>query len=184
MRWVYQVTPHDQWDYDATGEMILLDLDIDGATRKALAHFDKNGFAYFLDRATGELLSADSFGAHVNWASNIELDKNSPFYGRPLLVEKYAPEIGGEDINTMGICPSFLGAKGPQPAAYSPSEKLFYLPLAAKCMDNEPYAVRYEPGKPYLGVTTEEYEELIVTKASDRRPKNLTQKFLVRAAVA
>ncbi|WP_161915318.1 PQQ-dependent dehydrogenase, methanol/ethanol family [Methylosinus sp. C49] len=169
VRWVYQVTPHDQWDYDATSEMILIDLDIDGAARKALAHFDKNGFAYFLDRATGDLLSADRFGAHVNWASKIELDKNSPFYGRPLLVDEYTPEIRGEDVNTKSICPSFLGAKGPQPAAYSPNEKLFYLPLTTKCMDNEPYAVRYEPGKHYLGVTTEEYEEFSVTKASDRR---------------
>ena len=133
VRWVYQVTPHDQWDYDATSEMILIDLDIDGAARKALAHFDKNGFAYFLDRATGDLLSADRFGAHVNWASKIELDKNSPFYGRPLLVDEYTPEIRGEDVNTKSICrPSW--ERSVQPAAYSPNEKLFYLPLTTKCM--------------------------------------------------
>ncbi len=165
VRWVNQVTPHDQWDYDATGEMILVDLEVDGATRKVLTHFDKNGFAYFLDRATGELLSADNFGAHVNWASKIELNKNSPFFGRPLLLDEYTPEIRGEDVNTKNICPSFLGAKGP----YSPSEKLFFLPLTTKCMDNEPFASEYKIGKPYLGVTTEDYQEGYVTKTHDYR---------------
>ncbi len=51
--WAYQFTPHDNWDYDATGAMILADLTIEGRPVKALVHFDKNGFAYTLDRATG-----------------------------------------------------------------------------------------------------------------------------------
>src|SRR3989449_2246273 len=54
--WAYQFTPHDSWDYDAASEMILADLTVNGRPRKVLVHFDKNGFAYTIDRATGEVL--------------------------------------------------------------------------------------------------------------------------------
>ena len=56
--WAYQFTPHDSWDFDATGAMVLADLTVAGKPVKALVHFDKNGFAYTLDRATGRLLVA------------------------------------------------------------------------------------------------------------------------------
>ena len=59
-KWVYQMTPHDEWDYDGVNEMILVDQEIDGKTRHLLVHFDRNGFAYTLDRDTGELLVAES----------------------------------------------------------------------------------------------------------------------------
>ena len=57
-KWVYQMTPHDEWDYDGVNEMILTDQTVDGKPRKLLTHFDRNGFGYTLDRATGELLVA------------------------------------------------------------------------------------------------------------------------------
>jgi PQQ-dependent dehydrogenase (methanol/ethanol family) len=68
-KWVYQMTPHDEWDYDGVNEMILTDLQIGGANRKALVHFDRNGFGYTLDRDTGELLVAEKYDPVVNWAS-------------------------------------------------------------------------------------------------------------------
>ena len=66
--WAYQKTPHDAWDYDGINENVLADLNINGQTRKVLVNFDRNGFAYVLDRKTGELLQADPF-VHVNWAN-------------------------------------------------------------------------------------------------------------------
>ena len=63
MVWAFQPTPHDIWDYDAVNENILVDLPIGGATRKALVHFDRNGFAYTMDRATGEVLLAQAVRA-------------------------------------------------------------------------------------------------------------------------
>src|SRR5581483_11833949 len=66
--WAYQVTPHDNWDYDGITESVLVDLPIGGRTRKVLEHFDRNGFAYVLDRATGEVISAQPYVA-VNWAT-------------------------------------------------------------------------------------------------------------------
>ena len=65
-KWVYQMTPHDEWDYDGVNEMILADLDIEGATVPTLVHFDRNGFAYTLNRETGELLVAEKYDPVVS----------------------------------------------------------------------------------------------------------------------
>ena len=70
--WAYQFTPHDGWDYDATSALILADLPISGQSRKVLVQFNKNGFQYTLDRATGELLSAKPY-VDVNWATGVDL---------------------------------------------------------------------------------------------------------------
>ncbi len=152
-RWVYQMTPHDQWDYDGVNEMILTEQEIDGRKRRLLTHFDRNGFGYTLDRATGELLVADKFDPSVNWAKRIELDRASPAYGRPVVDERYAPGTTGEDETVTGICPGALGAKNEQPAAYSPATGLFYVPTNHMCMDYEPFHVTYTPGQPYVGAT-------------------------------
>jgi PQQ-dependent dehydrogenase (methanol/ethanol family) len=152
-RWLYQMTPHDQWDYDGVNEMILTDQDIGGRPRKLLTHFDRNGFGYTLDRATGELLVAEKFDPSVNWAARIELDPAAPGYGRPVIDPRFAPEHKGEDETTTGICPGALGAKNQQPAAYSPQTRLFYVPTNHMCMDYEPFHVTYAPGQPYVGAT-------------------------------
>ena len=76
-KWVYQMTPHDEWDFDGVNEMILADLDIGGATVPALVHFDRNGLAYTLNRETGELLVAEKYDPVVNWTSGVDMDKNS-----------------------------------------------------------------------------------------------------------
>ena len=65
-RWFYQMTPHDEWDYDGINEMILTDQEVDGEMRKLLTHFDRNGLAYTMDRGTGELLVAEKFDPVVN----------------------------------------------------------------------------------------------------------------------
>lgn len=156
-KWVYQMTPFDQWDYDGINEPILADLEINGRMRKAVTHFDRNGFAYTLDRVTGELLVADKFDASVNWASEIDMDKSSPTYGRPKLVEKYEPFKTGVDEVTKGICPSSLGAKNQQPASYSKLTGLFYVPTNHLCMDYEPFKVHYTAGQPYVGATLAMY---------------------------
>ena len=152
-RWVYQMTPHDQWDYDGVNEMILTDQEVEGQRRRLLTHFDRNGFGYTLDRATGALLVAQKFDPSVNWAKRIELDPASPAYGRPVVDERYAPGTTGEDETVTGICPGALGAKNQQPAAYSPATGLFYVPTNHMCMDYEPFHVTYTPGQPYVGAT-------------------------------
>ncbi|WP_139813102.1 methanol/ethanol family PQQ-dependent dehydrogenase [Ensifer aridi] len=157
-KWAYQMTPHDEWDYDGVNEMILVDdMEIMGQPRDVLVHFDRNGFAYTLDRATGELLVAKKYDPTVNWATEVVMDPKSDKYGRPQVVEKYSTEHNGEDFNTTGVCPAALGTKDQQPATYSPKTKLFYVPTNHVCMDYEPYRVSYTAGQAYVGATVNMY---------------------------
>jgi lanthanide-dependent methanol dehydrogenase len=153
VRWVYQMTPHDEWDFDGVNEMILADQQIGGQTRKTLVHFDRNGLGYTLDRVNGELLVAQKFDPKVNWTTGVDMDKNSPTYGRPAVVPQYSTEHNGEDVNSKNICPAALGSKDEQPAAYSPETGLFYVPTNHVCMDYEPFKVNYAAGQPYVGAT-------------------------------
>jgi PQQ-dependent dehydrogenase (methanol/ethanol family) len=150
-KWVYQMTPHDEWDFDGINEMILTDQTIGGTPRKLLTHFDRNGFGYTLDRATGDLLVAEKYDPVVNWATKVDMDKSSKTYGRPLVVDAYSTQHNGEDTNSKGICPAALGTKDEQPAAYSPDTQLFYVPTNHVCMDYEPYKVSYTAGQAYVG---------------------------------
>jgi lanthanide-dependent methanol dehydrogenase len=157
-KWLYQMTPHDEWDYDGINEMILVDgMDIGGAKRDVLVHFDRNGFAYTMDRASGELLVAKKYDPKVNWATEVNMDPASDQYGRPQVVPKYSTQQNGEDVNTTGICPAALGTKDQQPAAYSPVTGLFYVPTNHVCMDYEPYKVSYTAGQPFVGATVAMY---------------------------
>ncbi|MCG8122965.1 MAG: methanol/ethanol family PQQ-dependent dehydrogenase [Candidatus Thiodiazotropha taylori] len=151
-RWVYQMTPHDEWDYDGINEMILVDKKINGKMRKALVHFDRNGFGYTMDRITGELLVAEKFDPAVNWATHVDMKT-----GRPQVVAKYSTHQNGEDVNSTGICPAALGTKDQQPASYSPRTGLFYVPTNHVCMDYEPFEVSYTAGQPYVGATLSMY---------------------------
>jgi PQQ-dependent dehydrogenase (methanol/ethanol family) len=147
-KWVYQMTPHDEWDYDGVNENILVDLKIKGKDRKALVHFDRNGFAYTLDRVSGELLVAEKFDPKVNWATHVDMKS-----GRPVVDPKYSTLQNGVDVNTQGICPAALGTKDQQPATFHPKTGLFYVPTNHVCMDYEPYEVEYIAGQPYVGAT-------------------------------
>ncbi len=149
-RWVYQMTPHDEWDYDGVNEMILVDMKVKGKNRKALVHFDRNGFGYTMDRITGELLVAEKYDPATNWATHVDMKT-----GRPQVVSRYSTNHQGEDVNTTNICPAALGTKDQQPAAYSPRTGLFYVPTNHVCMDYEPvsYAAggnQYVAGQPFV----------------------------------
>ena len=145
--WAYQFTPHDNWDYDATGAMILADLTIAGHAVKTLVHFDKNGFAYTLDRATGRVLVAQPF-APVTWAKSVDLAT-----GRPVLDP--AKQTGVSRGNVKGICPSLEGGVNPaSPAAYSPRTHLFYTSTNNLCMDYEASHAAYVKGTPFMGVNS------------------------------
>jgi alcohol dehydrogenase (cytochrome c) len=156
-KWVYQMTPHDEWDYDGINEMPLVNQKIDGKETPMLVHFDRNGFGYTLNRDTGELLVAAKYDPAVNWSSGVDMDKSSPNYGRPTVVAKYSTEHNGEDVNSKGICPAALGSKDEQPSSFSPRTGLFYVPTNHVCMDYEPFKVSYTPGQPYVGATLAMY---------------------------
>jgi lanthanide-dependent methanol dehydrogenase len=151
-RWVYQMTPHDEWDFDGVNEIILADVDVKGKKRKVAVHFDRNGFGYTMDRVTGELLVAEKFDPKVNWATHVDMKT-----GRPQVVAKYSTAQNGEDVNSKGICPAALGSKDQQPASFNPKNGLFYVPTNHVCMDYEPFRVEYTAGQPYVGATLSMY---------------------------
>lgn len=148
--WAYQFTPHDNWDYDATSTMILVDLAIGGKARKALVTFNKNGFQYTLDRATGEVLAAPPY-ANPSWAKRVDLTT-----GRPVLDPDKL--TGASKGNVKGICPSLEGGVSPvSPAAYSPRTRLFYTSTNNLCMDFNATPVGRIAGTPYIGAGTPYY---------------------------
>ncbi len=151
--WAYQMTPFDEWDYDGINENILADIDVGGKKTPALVHFDRNGFAYTLNRKTGELLVAQKYDPKVNWATEVVMDPKSPQYGRPQVVSKYSTFQNGQDVNSKGICPAALGSKDMAPASFSQQTGLFYVPTNHVCMDYEPFKVSYTAGQPYVGAT-------------------------------
>jgi PQQ-dependent dehydrogenase (methanol/ethanol family) len=147
-KWAFQMTPHDEWDFDGVNEMILADIDVKGKPTKALVHFDRNGFAYTMDRNTGALLVAEKYDPAVNWATHVDMKT-----GRPAVVAKYSTQNNGADVDTKGVCPAALGSKDQQPASFDPNTKLFYVPTNHTCMNYEPYKVDYVAGQPFIGAT-------------------------------
>ena len=142
-KWAYQMTPWDAWDYDGINEHVLLDLTIGGREVKALVHFDRNGFAYVLDRTDGTLLSAEKFVEATNWAERIDMET-----GRPVEVPEKRTRQG---VNTLDICPAAMGAKNQQPVSFSPRTGLIYAGTNNLCMNYEGFEVRYIAGAPYVG---------------------------------
>lgn len=128
--WVYQMTPFDQWDYDGVNEPILVNMRIHGRMYKTLVHFDRNGFAYVLDRVNGKLLEAHKY-VYVNWAEKIDMRT-----GRPIKVPEHSPLW----VNKMAqACPSAMGGKDQQPASVDPSNpEIFYVPTNNWCMQDTP----------------------------------------------
>jgi len=151
-KWVFQMTPFDEWDFDGINEMILADINVKGKPTKALVHFDRNGFGYTLDRTSGALLVAEKYDPKVNWATKVDMRT-----GRPQVVKESSPAQNGPDKNSKGICPAALGSKDEQPAAFNPRNGMFYVPTNHVCMDYEPFKVDYVAGQPFVGATLSMY---------------------------
>ncbi|MDH4131144.1 MAG: methanol/ethanol family PQQ-dependent dehydrogenase [Gemmatimonadota bacterium] len=138
-KWIYQMTPHDEWDYDGINEMTLFEK----GGQKLLAHFDRNGFGYTVDRTNGKVVVGKAFGP-INWAKP-EIDLAT---GLPIRDPRYGTS---SKKNTEGICPAAIGFKDQQPVAYSPLTGLFYVPANHICMDYEGVEVKYTRGQAYVG---------------------------------
>ena len=114
MKWYFQFTPHDLYDYDATETPVLIDAVFHGQPRKLLVQANRNGFLYVLDRTNGKFLSAVPFVTHLNWAKGIDA------HGRPI-----PPLLEPSDEGTE-ICPSMIGATNWFSPSYNPDTHLFY----------------------------------------------------------
>jgi alcohol dehydrogenase (cytochrome c) len=147
IKWHYQNTPNDAWDYDGVNEFVTFDMD----GRRVGGKADRNGFFYVNDAKTGQLVNAFPFVRKVTWATSIDLKS-----GRPNFVPENRsgdPTAGadGKKGTSVFAAPGFLGGKNQMPMAYSPDTKMFYVPSNEWGMEiwNEP--VTYKKGAAYLG---------------------------------
>jgi alcohol dehydrogenase (cytochrome c) len=122
LKWHYQFTPHDVWDWDAQQPPVLVDLDWQGTPRKLLLHANRNGFFYVLDRTTGELLRATPFVKKLTWAREIGPD------GRPVRIPDQEPTLAG-----TWVCPPIEGATNWFSTSFHPATGLYYVQSLEKC---------------------------------------------------
>ncbi|AWI55497.1 PQQ-dependent dehydrogenase, methanol/ethanol family (plasmid) [Aquabacterium olei] len=146
IKWHYQTTPHDGWDFDGVNEFVTFDMN----GKRMGAKADRNGFFYVLDATNGKLENAFPFVKKITWAKGIDLKT-----GRPIENPESRPGDpaagDGKKGKTVFNAPSFLGGKNQMPMAYSPNTGLFYVPANEWGMDiwNEP--IGYKKGAAFLG---------------------------------
>lgn len=155
LKWYFQYTPHDVWDWDAVQTPVLVDADWQGQPRKLLLHANRNGFFYVLDRVSGKLLLAKPFVKKLTWASEIGAD------GRPVRIPNQEPTPKGNKI-----CPPIEGATNWFSSSFHPETGLFYLQALEKCGIYTKTEMEWKPHKDFMGGTTKNI------------PDDVPQKFL------
>lgn len=151
LRWHYQFTPGDAWDYDGVNEMVFADVSYQGRSVKALLHADRNGHVYAIDRTNGKFLYAKPF-VRVTWAKGFTPE------GRPIVDPAAIPTYEG-----VRVCPGAAGGKEWNASAYDPAARLLFLPVIENCatftnygaeakekgLEPVPSGFRYIPGEAY-----------------------------------
>ena len=145
--WAYQMNPHDLHDYDGVNENILLDLNINGQQRKVLAHPDRNGRLYIIDRSNGQVLSAEAF-VYVNTSYRVDLQT-----GKLIL----NPDKATGFKTIRDACPAPPGGKDWQPSAFSPKTGFIYIPHNNLCYETQGLQANYIAGTPYVGMNVRMY---------------------------
>ena len=142
LKWYFQFTPHDVYDYDANETPVLVDTEENGTTRHLLVQANRNGFFYVLDRTNGKFLRATAFVEKLNWAKGIDAS------GRPLLSERVPTKEG------TSICPGIVGATNWFSPSYNPNTKLFYVMALESCSVFFAQSKPFTPGETYYGTGT------------------------------
>ena len=140
LKWYYQFTPHDVWDWDATETPVLVDANWHGQPRKLLVQANRNGFFYILDRVTGKVLQATPFVKNLNWASGIGPD------GRPI----YEGNLRSSTDGTK-VCPAQDGATNWFAPSYNPALKLFFVQATEACSIVTKRPAEWEAGRGFMG---------------------------------
>jgi alcohol dehydrogenase (cytochrome c) len=140
LKWYFQATPHDVWDWDGTSEPVLIDMPVNGKMTKTLVQANRNGYFYVLDRTNGKFLYAKTY-CEVTWSSG--LDAN----GRPIV----KPEALTSEEGTIRVCPGVEGGKNWPPSAYNPDTNMLYVSVLEFCGSFHQGRVFYRKGLPYLG---------------------------------
>jgi alcohol dehydrogenase (cytochrome c) len=142
LKWYFQFTPHDVYDYDANETPVLVDVEENGTTRHLLVQADRNGFFYVLDRSNGKFLHATPFVEKLNWAKAIDAS------GRPILSDRLPTKTG------TYICPGIVGATNWFSPSYSPNTGLFYVMALENCNLYFAKSKPFTRGETYYGTGT------------------------------
>jgi alcohol dehydrogenase (cytochrome c) len=140
LKWHFQFTPHDVWDYDAQETPALVDMTWQGRPRKLLVQANRNGFLYVLDRTDGSFVFGKQYAKNVTWATGLTAA------GRPIVVPNMEPTLEGKRV-----CPSLEGASNWYSTSFNPATGLYYVQTNDKCgiFTREP--MDWEAGKGYMG---------------------------------
>ncbi|PPQ37189.1 PQQ-dependent dehydrogenase, methanol/ethanol family [Rhodopila globiformis] len=141
IKWHFQFSPNDPYDYDSVAEMVLANLDVGGKPTKVVMDANRNGFYYVLDRTNGKLIAANQYG-HQTWAKGIDED------GRPIPSEVTDKVRKGEAVD---VWPGAMGVKNWSPTSYDPQTGLVYANTLYFGMHYKPVDVQYRAGLPYWG---------------------------------
>ncbi|HUW54195.1 MAG TPA: methanol/ethanol family PQQ-dependent dehydrogenase [Rhodanobacter sp.] len=139
IKWSYQYTPNDTWDYDGVNETVLTDIDYQGKTYKAIVSASRNGWFYAIDRINGKLIYAKKFAS----ATSVSGFKD----GKPVTDPAMRPTVDKQ----VFTCPSFLGGKNWWPISVDPQTHMAYVPTMHTCMTIKGTTVGYKAGLPFLG---------------------------------
>ena len=146
IKWGFQYTPNDPWDYDGVNAPILIDTTHDGKSLKAAVQVNRNGFLYVINRENGKFVSATPMIPGINWTSGID-----PASGKPTINEAMKPKAGGEKV--MGIVPGLEGGTNWFPPAYNPDLGYVFLNTNHWGMSMKGWAkdkIKYQPGSTFM----------------------------------
>lgn len=143
MRWYFQYTPHDLWDWDSVQPPVLVDTEWNDEDRKLLLHANRNGFFYVLDRVTGEFLLGEPFVEKLTWASGLDGK------GRPVLNPDQTPTPEGVEV-----CPAVEGATNWFSTSYSPDSGYYYVQTLEKCSIFRSREEQWQAGRSYYAGST------------------------------
>jgi alcohol dehydrogenase (cytochrome c) len=144
IKWHFQFSPNDPFDYDSVAEMVLATINIEGKPTKVVMDANRNGFFYVLDRETGKLLAANPYIAKLNWATGIDLKT-----GRPIETELTKKARAGEQVLVQ---PSLLGGKNWEPMSYDPVKNVAYANTLNMGFNYKAIPQEWKVGEWYLGI--------------------------------
>lgn len=129
IKWFFQYTPNESWDYDEQGVHMLIDAPFNGQNLKTVVHFGRNGYIYALDRTNGNFINATQFVDKVTWTKGIDPKTGKPIeYNPNLALQTYLPETRfmRSDPAAKQVCPNLLGGVRWQPPSYNPTTRIAY----------------------------------------------------------
>jgi alcohol dehydrogenase (cytochrome c) len=142
IKWHFQGTPADAWDYDGVNELVLADLDIKGTKTPAMMKADRNGFFFVVNRETGTPISAEKY-VYTTWAKKFDI--------KTMRADEDPDKRPGPGHPAKDVCPNLIGGKNWQPMSFNPQTGLVYIPANNVCMDWSVSDVTYKRGVFYLG---------------------------------